>query len=238
MFALGVVSSLHCIQMCGPIVITYTAAAGFSPQPLSPTKSPYLAQAPQHLAYNAGRILTYTTLGAVAGVLGKSVQFLGRLAGISSAAMIFSGILMILAGAVMLGSFRASSRLANASIQLTSRLLKPLRNLLSSRKAIDRFYLGLALGFLPCGLVYMALLRAVATGGATTGALCMFAFGVGTSGALLALGVFSSAIKLRLNRTGTRLAAASVIALGLFLLIRAALPVSVSAGIQGCHGHH
>ena len=237
MFGLGLVSSLHCIQMCGPIVISYTAA-GFVPQTLTPPRPNYFAQAPQHLAYNAGRILTYSALGALAGIVGHSVQFLGRLAGISSAAMILSGILMILAGVVMFGSIRFSSRFGNASMQFTSRLLKPVRHLLSSRNTVDRFYLGLALGFLPCGLVYMALLRSVAAGTVASGALCMFAFGLGTSGALIALGLFSSVLKLRLNRLGTRVAAVGVLGMGLFLLLRAVMPIGVSAGIPGCHGHH
>jgi sulfite exporter TauE/SafE len=238
MFGFGLISSLHCVQMCGPIVISYSAAAGFAPLPLSSHKQMSLRSVTQHLAYNGGRILTYTALGAVAGLLGKSIEFVGRLAGLSSAAMIVSGVLMIVAGVLMFGSFRATSRLGNASLKLTSRLLRPLRNLLSSRKAVDRFYLGLALGFLPCGLVYMALLRSVGAGTAVTGAVCMLGFGIGTSGALLALGVFSSAIKLRFNQVGSRLAAVSVMALGVFLLWRSTMAYGAVAGIQACHGHH
>lgn len=237
MFLLGLVSSLHCVQMCGPIIISYSAAAGFTPVPLSAARHP-LATLPQHSAYNLGRILTYSGIGALAGLLGHGVEFMGRLAGITSAAIILSGSLMIVAGVLMFASFRISSRLVSASSRITSRLLRPLRRLLSSNSAIDRFYLGLALGFLPCGLVYMAVLRSVAAGGALQGALSMGAFGLGTSGALIALGLFSSALKWRLNRFGGRIAAASVIALGIFLLIRTAHPFTVSAGMQACHGHH
>ncbi len=239
MFALGLVSSLHCLQMCGPIIISYTAAAGFTPIALNSSPSAgRFTLLPPHLAYNAGRILTYTSLGALAGLFGQSVELVGRLAGITSAAMIVSGALMIFAGVLMVGSFRATTRLGNASIQWTSRLLRPLRNLLSSPKTADRFYLGLALGFLPCGLVYMALLKSVAAGTPWAGALSMSAFGLGTAGALLVLGVFSSALKLRLNRFGSRLAAVSVMALGVFVLLRSALPLHVLAAIQGCHVHH
>ena len=238
MFLLGVVSSLHCVQMCGPIVISYSAANGFTNQPLAETHRAHFSLVPQHLAYNFGRIVTYTFLGVLAGLLGRSVEFMGRLAGISRAATMVSGVLMVLAGILMLGSFQATSRLASLSLRLTTQVLKPLRNVLASRKTVDRFYLGLGLGFLPCGLVYMALLRSVATGDATRGGLCMTAFGAGTSGALIALGIFSSAIKLRLNRFGSRIAAVSVIALGMFVLLRGSFPTVVSAGIQACHGHH
>ena len=238
MFVLGLVSSLHCVQMCGPIVLSYSAAAGFTPQPLGPGSPLKFALLPQHLAYNAGRILTYAGLGALAGLLGHSVEFVGRLAGISKAAMILGGVLMVVAGILMFGPFGFTSQLGSASIQLTSRLLRPMRNLLSSRSTVDRFYLGLGLGFLPCGLVYMALLRSVAAGSAGEGAFSMAAFGLGTSVALLALGVFSSALKLRFNRFGSRIAAAGVIALGIFLLWRGTLPMHISPGIQGCHEHH
>jgi sulfite exporter TauE/SafE len=84
----------------------------------------------------------------------------------------------------------------------------------------------------------MALLKSVAAGTPWAGALSMSAFGLGTAGALLVLGVFSSALKLRLNRFGSRLAAVSVMALGVFVLLRSALPLHVLAAIQGCHVHH
>jgi uncharacterized protein len=238
MFGLGIVSSLHCVQMCGPIVISYTAASGFVAQPPVHSRFAPLSALPQHLAYNAGRILTYSALGAIAGLLGGSIQFVGHLAGISSAAMIFGGAMMILAGILMLVSFGSASWLGNASIRMTSQILKPVRSLLSSRRSSDRFLLGLALGFLPCGLVYMALLRSVAAGSSLGGAVSMLAFGLGTSGALLALGVFSSAIKLRFNLLGSRVAAVSVMVLGVFLLLRTTFYLNASSAIQACHGHH
>jgi len=122
MFVFGLVSSLHCVQMCGPIVLSYSAAAGFTPQPLGSGSPLKFALLPQHLAYNGGRILTYAALGALAGLLGHSVEFIGRLAGISKAAMILGGVLMVAAGILMFGPFAFTSRVGSASIQLTSRL--------------------------------------------------------------------------------------------------------------------
>lgn len=239
MFVLGLVSSLHCLQMCGPIVISYSAAAnGFSPIQLGKSTKFSLASLPQHLAYNLGRILTYSALGAVAGLLGRGVDFAGRLAGFSRAAMIVSGALMVLAGTMMLVSTDSVSRLGNASVRFTSRLMKPLARFMSSPRFVDRFYLGLGLGFLPCGLVYMALLRSVGAGSAYGGALSMLAFGLGTMGALLCLGLFSSVIKMRFNRLGSRVAAVSVMALGVFLVVRSTLLVNTMAGMGACHGHH
>ena len=238
MFVLGLVSSLHCLQMCGPIVISYSAATGFAPTRLATPGKFSFVSLPHHLAYNSGRILTYSALGAVAGLLGRGVDFAGRLAGFSRAAMIVSGILMVLAGFLMLISTGATSRLGNASVRYTSRLLRPFARFMSSPNSIDRFYLGLGMGFLPCGLVYMALLRSVGTGSAYGGAFSMLAFGLGTAGALLSLGLFSSAIKMRFNRFGSRLAAVGVMVLGIFLVLRSTLLVSAIAGMGACHGHH
>jgi len=238
MFALGLVSSLHCLQMCGPIVLSYSAASGFAPVTLSAPAKFSFASLPHHLAYNSGRVVTYTMLGVVAGLLGQGVDFAGHLAGISRAAMIVSGALMVLAGVLMLISTKSTSRLGNASIRVTARLLKPLAQFMSSPNIADRFYLGLGLGFLPCGLVYTALLRSLGAGSSYGGALSMLAFGLGTTGALLALGLFSSTIKMRFNRFGSRIAAVGVMAFGLFLVLRGSPFTSAVTGLGACHGHH
>jgi len=238
MFVLGLVSSLHCLQMCGPIVLSYSAASGFAPTRLASPGKFSFASLPHHLAYNFGRIVTYSMLGTVAGLLGRGVDFAGRLAGVSRAAMIVSGILMVSAGVLMLISTESTSRLGNASLRVTARLLKPLARFMSSPNITDRFYLGLGLGFLPCGLVYMALLRSLGAGSPYGGALSMLAFGLGTAGALLALGLFSSVIKMRFARFGSRVAAVGVMALGLFLVLRSSLFTGVMAGMGACHGHH
>jgi len=77
MFVLGLVSSLHCLQMCGPIVISYSAATGFAPKTVGPASKITLALLPHHLAYNSGRILTYTFLGTIAGLLGRGREARG-----------------------------------------------------------------------------------------------------------------------------------------------------------------
>ena len=82
-FILGLVSSLHCVQMCGPIVLAFSL-------PLSRSQA-LRAQ----LHYNAGRILTYAALGALAGALGGGIGLLGRLAGLASGARVFAGSAMI-----------------------------------------------------------------------------------------------------------------------------------------------
>ena len=70
---LGLVSSLHCVQMCGPIVLTYSVSANSEAG-----RRPLLGL---HLAYNAGRTLTYMLLGAISGFAGGTLGFVGHLAG-------------------------------------------------------------------------------------------------------------------------------------------------------------
>jgi sulfite exporter TauE/SafE len=189
-----------------------------------------------HLTYNAGRILTYSALGALAGLLGRTLGFLGRLAGLGAALALVSGTLMILAGFFMLGLIPAAF-LESRFFRIPARFLQPLGGLLSSPRAGRRFLLGLTLGFLPCGLVYAALVKAMAAGSALGGALNMLAFGLGTAGALIAIGFFSSVLRGGIVRWGRQLAAASVTLMGLVLLWRGMMPHMMIMGGH-VHGSH
>ena len=213
-FALGLASSLHCLGMCGPIVLSYGVAL----------RGPKLAA---HAAYNAGRILTYMLLGALAGTAGRGIGLLGQLAGLASGARIFAGAAMIFAGVLMIGLIPSNSLVQIGKLRPPTQILSPL--LLGSR-ARHKFFLGLMLGFLPCGLIYAALLKALDSGGAVAGALTMLAFGLGTAGALFAVGLASSFAGARFGRWSNRVAAVSVMIFGAILLWRGL------AGKPVCHG--
>ena len=105
-------------------------------------------------------------------------------------------------------------------IGVTSGFSRIVGRLLLAPGALSKLALGLAMGFLPCGLLYAALLKAASTGSAGSGAASMAAFGAGTAGTLLALGLFSSAIGLRLGRWSNALASASVTVMGAALVWR------------------
>lgn len=233
-FTLGLISSLHCVQMCGPIVLSYSVALGH-PKPADSGQSSSLLFG--HLAYNAGRILTYAVLGAVAGIAGNTIGLAGRLAGVGSVLGIVGGVLMIVAGLFMFGIFPASG-VFGSLFRVTSRFLRPLSGLVSAPGVSRRFLLGLALGLLPCGLIYAALIRALATGSALWGAATMAAFGAGTAGSLLAVGIFSSALRGTLSRWGTQLAAVSVILMGALLIVRGTMPGLLVIGGHAAHVHH
>jgi len=186
--SLGLASGLHCLGMCGPIVLAYGL-------PL-----PKGQRLRAHLSYHAGRILTYMLLGALAGVAGGALGLLGRMAGLATGARIFAGAPMILAGLLLAGWLPS-----NGLAPIGPRFSRMAGRLLRSGSA-NKFALGLALGFLPCGLVYAALLKALETSGALAGALTMLAFGLGTAAALLGMGAISSLAGGWLGRWSNRIA--------------------------------
>ena len=209
-FLLGLVSSLHCVQMCGPIVLAFSL----------PLSRPQALRA--HLQYNAGRILTYALLGALAGAAGSGIGMLGRLAGLASGARVFAGSAMIVAGILMIGLLPSNGLVSIQNPKRFSQFIS--RRLLAPK---GKFTLGLTLGFLPCGLIYAALLKAIDSGSALAGAATMLAFGLGTAVALLTLGAASSFF--RFPRWSNRLAAVSMMAAGALLVWRGLM-------VPVCHG--
>ena len=219
----GLLSGLHCVQMCGPIVLSYS---------LSMAKEGSIGQGVwrAHLAYNAGRILTYMLLGGVAGALGRTIGLLGRMAGVASGARIAAGAAMIVTGILVSGIVPKASLVQIQSRGITGRLSGSIGRLITGTAVRGKFALGLMLGFLPCGLIYAALLKAVETSGAAAGALTMLAFGLGTAVSLVSIGFASSLFGNRLGRWTNRLAGFSVMLFGLILLLK---------GLSGkpiCHG--
>jgi uncharacterized protein len=219
---LGFVSSLHCVQMCGPVVLTYSVAANSAGE-----RRPMLEL---HLAYNAGRTLTYMLLGATAGLAGGAMGWVGHLAGFENTAAIIAGAAMVVTGIAMLGFGLRKWR----GFAMPARLLRPAGKLISSSSASSKFALGLIMGFLPCGLVYAALMKAVAVGTLAGGALTLLGFGAGTSGALIVVGLGSSAATRKIARWGTAISAVTVLAMGVILIVRGAFADAATH----CHVHH
>ena len=213
MFGLGLASGLHCVQMCGPIVLAYSLPLG-------------RAEALRaNLLYNAGRITTYAVLGAAAGLLGGGIGLAGQLAGVASGARMIAGAAMIVAGILMVGTGPSSGLVAIGNGGARTRLSRAVARLLLSR---HKYRLGLALGLLPCGLIYAALLKAVDTAAAGAGALTMLAFGLGTAAALGAVGAGASFAGAHLGRWSYRLAPVGVMLAGAVLVWR---------GLSGNHCH-
>jgi sulfite exporter TauE/SafE len=208
-FAAGLAGGAgHCMAMCGPIV----ASLGLAAAPGQGT----IVAAGRALPYHLGRVTTYALLGAVMGLTGAFVNVAGRLAGISNAVSVVAGALMILFG---LGATGGSPSLERLSSRGMARLSAFARSLLGGGSG-QLYPLGLALGFLPCGLSWTAFLGAAATGGLVPGLLAGLAFGLGTIPGLLAAGLLAAAFGQRARGLLQWLGGLLIAALGLLFVLR------------------
>jgi sulfite exporter TauE/SafE len=167
-FSLGLAGSLHCVGMCGPLVLALPGGRDKSlPRRLF-----------GRLAYNLGRTVTYAIMGLLAGAFGHVVQHVGLQQFVS-----------ILLGVLLLATVFLSSRHAPAWVvqRITVPLQKALAGLLKRDGARGLFEIGLLNGLLPCGLVLAALAGASLQVGPLRGALYMALFGLGTTPLLFAL---------------------------------------------------
>lgn len=206
-FTLGLLSSAHCIGMCGG----FAAAIGATKQPIWPNLS-------RQLVYSAGRIFTYSFLGACGGFAGLYLsRFESQLLTAQQVFSILAGVVMILVGASSLGLFGRKSRGAGS---LTSLFAPLFRHFLNARGLGGFFLAGVANGFLPCGLVLAFLALALASGGVAQGALIMIAFGLGTVPAMVAIGCGANLMSHAVRAQVFRLAASLVIISGALTIHR------------------
>jgi uncharacterized protein len=207
-FTLGLMSSFHCVGMCGPIALALPIHHGSRRQIVG------------LLAYNLGRIGTYALLGAGIGALGGAVLWVGYLRYLSMAA----GVLMLL---YVLWPARMDRVMKVPAVwqRAVARLKSGMGQYLRSRKLSGWATLGMLNGLLPCGLVYLALISSIATGSLLNGAAYMVAFGLGTLPAMMAVGFFkqwfSPLLRSRMRRlTPVLMAIAGMWLLGRGLLIQ------------------
>ncbi len=160
----------HCVLMCHPF--TLFISTKFS---INKTGKKFIIP---HLYYNLGRIITYSILGAIAGLLGSVIQFAGTFVQIQGLAAIIGGSLLIIYA--ILSLFKISTKSIN--------IFKKIKVV----NSIHPFITGLILGLLPCGLSMGAIIGAASSESAITGAIQTFAFGVGTSVAMITIAIFGS----------------------------------------------
>lgn len=209
-FVLGLASTLHCLGMCGGIIGALTFGL---PEPIRESRKRLL---PFVSAYNLGRLSSYSLLGALAGLFGEQLfSFVSPRSGhqilqwLATALMV--GIGLYLAG--WLPQFTVVERMG---VPVWKKLSPLARKLTPIDSPVKAYGFGLLWGWLPCGMVYGALVWSTTAGNAGNGALLMLAFGAGTLPATMGAGIFTGWIaRLSQNRQARRLAGISIIALAL-----------------------
>lgn len=198
-FMIGLLGSVHCVGMCGPLAFAI------------PTTQPgWMYLVGNKLIYQLGRIFSYCILGVIMGLVGRQLW----LAGIQQGVSIASGILILLA---------ACSRLFKFSTGTGSTfLLKPFHQLFgyALKHRANHLIIGIINGFLPCGFVYLALAGAVNTGNTGAAVSYMFWYGLGTLPLMFLAGISTGFTTAIFRRKINRVVPYFMICLGLWFVLR------------------
>jgi sulfite exporter TauE/SafE len=201
---LGLAGSFHCFGMCGPIAFVIPV-----------DRSSKTKQIIQLFLYNFGRVLTYSLIGLLFGFIGRGLY----LAGFQQRLSVLMGVIMILA---VIAPISWLSKF-NFSKPLYSFIGKVKQNLgiyLNKKSNKALFLIGFFNGFLPCGLVYMALIGSISTGNHLQGALYMALFGIGTIPMMTAAILLGNFVSLSLRNRIQKIIPVFVVIIGLLFVLR------------------
>lgn len=215
--AFGLAGSGHCLGMCGPLVLAYSLQ--HCPGRIPGSSSVWPGSALHHLAFHAGRLLTYGLLGALAAAITRTADVHRFFAGLRGAVALGGGAFMVLFGLGLLGVMgrRFPGPPVLAGGRFTTRFLP---RLFSSKALSAKLALGLVSGFLPCMLSLAMIVKAATTGSPVLGFFTMLAFGLGTLPVLFFTGLSASLLSFRTRLLGERLAGVMVIIMGLIVIFK------------------
>lgn len=206
LFLIGLLTSVHCIAMCGGINLS---------QCMSIPKGSAKAQDGlgylwPSMLYNLGRVISYTVVGGIVGAVGSVISFNGSLKGI---VQIAAGIFMVIMGFSMLQVFPELRRLVPRMPQVIA------KKIYSKKESSNRpFYVGLLNGLMPCGPLQAMQLYALSTGSPLKGALAMFLFSLGTVPLMFAFGAISRLLSQKFAQKIMTAGAVLVVILGVSML--------------------
>lgn len=241
-FMVGLLGSVHCMGMCGGIVSAFSVASRpvkAFPVPVTVAGAGAAGRisitASRVLAYNAGRIASYATAGAIAGGLAQGLRAFSAISSLQVAGYWLANLMLVALGLYLMDAWRGLSRLEAAG-QVVWRHVQPLAGALlpvdNPHKALA---LGALWGWVPCGMAYSVLLTALASGSAASGTVVMTAFGLGTLPMLLAMGALGTRLQAWTKMRGVRLAGGVIVlAFGLIGLVRVANGLSLGWIDQLC----
>lgn len=197
----GMVGSLHCVGMCGPLVLGL-------PFYTLPKHKAYVAM----FLYNVGRAISYSFLGLLIGLVGNFASIIGWLQALS----VVSGIVIVLLSFSQISFLPKFYWLAKFQALISKALAKAVHN-----NNIGSFFkIGLLNGLLPCGLVYIALLTSLALGSVTKSTLFMFFFGIGTFPLMLSLLLLNYKLSLNFRNQLQKIIPVFAVCIGCILILR------------------
>ncbi len=205
LFIIGLITSLHCMAMCGGINLSVCIHYGTG------NKDSRFSKLKPSAMYNLGRIVSYTLVGGLVGALGSAVSFSGRAKGIIAIA---SGIFMIVMGLNMLNIFPGLRR-------FNPRMPKILgRKVHGNAEKHGPLFVGLLNGLMPCGPLQAMQLYALGTGSFVTGAISMLLFSLGTVPLMFGFGAVSSLLSGKFTHKMMKASAVLVMVLGVIMMSR------------------
>lgn len=225
-FNLGIVSTLHCLGMCGGIAAALALGAAPAGRGRPARRLAFAS------AYNLGRITSYTLAGLAAGVFGEGLAALMSEYNGHRVLRAVAGFVLVLAGLSLAGWLPRGASVERLGAGLW-RHLQPLGRHLLPVATLPRAYaFGVLWGWLPCALVYSTLMFAAASGSAARAPLIMLAFGAGTLPTLIGFTFVSASAARPVPSRGLRVAAAVVLVIAGF-----AYPFIWDL-LPGHHAHH
>ena len=200
-FIIGLLTSVHCIAMCGGINLSQCI------QPVTKTgdkEHRWAALRPSFL-YNLGRVISYTVIGGIVGALGSVVSFSE---GAKGSVQIVAGIFMVIMGLNMLNVF---PELRKFNISMPKAFSIKLYSKLGNKSPL---YVGLINGLMPCGPLQAMQLYSLSTGSILKGAFAMFLFSLGTVPLMFVVGALSSLLSKKFTHKLISIGAILVVILG------------------------
>jgi len=200
----GLISSLHCIGMCGPIAMM-----------LPVDRSNPAKKVIQIMLYHLGRLSAYASLGLIFGILGKGFY----MAGIQQHISIIVGVLMIVIVLIPERVFMKYN-FSKPVYKLISNVKTSLGNQFKRKSPDALFTIGLLNGFLPCGLVYAALFGAIAMQNVTLGVTYMLLYGLGTIPMMSAVVYISNFLSIPIRSKMQKIIPVVTVIIGMLFILR------------------
>ncbi len=199
-FIIGLLTSVHCIGMCGGINLSVSLSGNKKKKSIKPA-----------LLYNAGRVVSYTVVGGIVGALGSVISITGSMQGIIVG---IAGFFMILMGIKMLGFLPIIDKIIpKLPKSFTSKII-------GKGSGKGPFIVGILNGFMPCGPLQSVQIYALGTGSAVTGAISMFLFSLGTVPLMLGFGSITAILSSKFQGRILKISALLVLMLGSGMVIR------------------